>query len=103
MATNRNQKRRSFRQLEHQLTIVILADLALFLLTLLFSGLGVGFLKYLLGIAVILLSAAGCLFLVLIEEHKRRRSLWMLAAFGALLLCTLVSLLAGYPAPAPAV
>ena len=37
--------------------------------------------------------------LILKQEHRRRRSWWMLSAFGGMLLCTLVSLIARFPAP----
>lgn len=100
MATKRRNNRRTFRQLEQQITKVIAVDAALFVLALIVSGLGITWLKVILAVATIALSALGCLFLVLIDEHKRRRSLWMLVAFGAILLCMVVSLLARYPAPA---
>ena len=66
---------------------------------LLFAALGIGWLKWILAVAVILVSGAGCYLLVAKQEHKRKRSWWMLAAFAGMLLCTLVSLIAGYPAP----
>lgn len=100
MENTTNPKRRSFRQLEQQLSIVVGIDAALFVLFLIVSGVGIGWLKFILGILTILLSAAGDGFLVLINEHTKRRSLWLLVAFAAIGLCTLVSLLAGYPAPA---
>ena len=78
---------------------MILGELAGFLLMLLFAALGVGWLKWILAVAVILVSGGGCALLVSKQEHKRRRSWWMLAAFAGMLLCTLVSLIAGYPAP----
>ena len=36
-------------------------------------------------------------------EFSRRRSLWMVTGFIAIVLCVLVSLLLGYPGPAPTV
>ena len=99
MAQNDRRKKNSFRKFESFLTRVILGELAGFLLMLLFAALGVGWLKWILAMAVILVSGAGCALLVSRQEHKRRRSWWMLAAFAGMLLCTLVSLIAGYPAP----
>ena len=99
MAQNDRRKKNSFRKFESFLTRVILGDLAGFLLMLLFAALGVGWLKWILAVAVILVSAAGCALLISKQEHKRRRSWWMLASFAGMLLCTLVSLIAGYPAP----
>lgn len=91
---------RSFRQLEQRLTYAVLGDLALFIFMLVAAGKGIFWLKVILGILTIALSAVGCTFLVLINEHRRRRSWWIMTSFGAILVCTLVSLIAGYPAPA---
>ena len=99
MAQTNRKKKNSFRKFESLLTKVIFGELAGFLLMLLFAALGVGGLKWILAVAVILVSGAGCYLLVAKQEHKRRRSWWMLAAFAGMLLCTLVSLIAGYPAP----
>lgn len=99
MATKETRRRNSFRQLERNLSYVILADLVLFALTLASGGAGIGWLKVIVGIVTILISGLGCTFLVLINEHKRRRSWWMLTAFGSMLLCTLVALVTGSPAP----
>lgn len=99
MATKETRRRNSFKQLERSLTIVILAVCVLFVLTLAAGGMGIGWLKMIFGVLTILISGLGFTFLVLINEHKRRRSLWMLTAFASLLLCTLVSMLLNYPAP----
>lgn len=99
MATNQTRRRSRFRELERGLTMVIFADLVLFALTLAAGGVGIGWLKIVVGILTVLISGLGCAFLVLINEHKRRRSWWMLSAFASLLVCTLVSLITNYPAP----
>jgi hypothetical protein len=99
MATNESRRRNKFRELERGLTLVIFADLILFVLTLAAGGVGIGWLKVIVGLLTIIISGLGCAFLVLINEHKRRRSWWMLSAFGSMLLCTLVSLITNYPAP----
>ena len=100
MARNAHSRRKKFQSLERDLTKVILADLVLFLLVMAISSMGIGWLKIVVGIFALAISALGDLFLVLINEHTRARSRWMLAAFGAIFLCTLVSLLTGSPAPA---
>ena len=92
-------KKNSFRKLEGMLTKVILGELAVFLLMLTAAGFGIGWLKWLLAVVVILVSGMGCFLLVAQKEHRKRRSWWMLAAFGGMLICTLVSLIAQYPAP----
>ena len=99
MATNQTRRRNKFRQLERSLTMVIFADLVLFLLTLATGGVGYGWLKVIFGILTVLISGLGCAFLVLVNEHKRRRSWWMLSAFGSMFLCTLVSLITNFPRP----
>lgn len=99
MATPRTRRPNKFRQLERTLTIAIFANLVLFVLTLATGGMGIGWLKVIFGIITLLISGLGCTFLVLINEHKRRRSWWMLSAFGSMFLCTLVSLITNYPAP----
>ena len=100
MATKRQKRRNQFRQLERSLTMVIFADLILFVLTLAAGGIGIGWLKVLMALCTIVISGLGATFLVLVNEHKRRRSWWMLSAFGSILICTLVSLLLNYPCPA---
>lgn len=99
MAQNNRRSRNAFRKFERMLTRAILGTLVLFLLMLASAAGGIGWLKWLLAVAVILVSGAGCFLLIAKREHKRRRSWWMLASFAGMLLCTLVSLIAGYPAP----
>lgn len=99
MAQNERRRKNSFRKFERFLTRIILGELAVFLLMLLSAALGIGWLKWMLSVPVILVSGAGCYLLIARREHKRRRSWWMLASFAGMLLCTLVSLIAGYPAP----
>lgn len=100
MAQNNPKRRNTFRRFERILTQVILGALAVFLLMLVAAANGIGWLKWILALAVILVSGLGTALLVAKQEHRRRRSWWILASFAALLLCTLVSLIVGYPAPA---
>lgn len=99
MAHKNRKQRNTFRKLERMLTHVILGTLAVFLLMLVSAANGIGWLKWLLALTVILVSGLGGVLLILKQEHKRRRSWWMLASFAGLLLCTLVSLISGFPAP----
>ena len=98
MAQNNPKKRNAFRKLEQMLTRVILGTVVVFVLMLVASANGIGWLKWLLAVPVILVSILGGGMLILKQEHKRRRSWWMLASFIGLFACTLVSLIAGYPA-----
>ena len=100
MAQNKRKQRNTFRKFERMLTRVILGAAVVFLLMLVAAANGIGWLKWLLALPVILVSVLGCTLLIAKQEHKRRRSWWMLASFVALLVCTLVSLIVGYPAPA---
>ena len=99
MAEKRRRSRDTFRKLERLLTKVILGDTAAFVLMLIAAAFGVGWLKWLMAVPVLLVSGLSCALLILKQEHKKRRSWWMLAAFGSLLVCTLVSLVLGYPVP----
>ena len=99
MAENKRRSRNTFRKFERMMTRVILGTLAVFVLMLAASAGGIGWIKWMLAITVVLVSALSCALLVLKQEHRRRRSWWMLASFVSFLACTLVSLIAGYPAP----
>ena len=99
MAERTRRARNTFRKFERTMTRIILGTLAAFLLMLAVSAGGIGWMKWLLAICVMLASSLGCALLVLKQEHRRRRSWWMLASFASLLACTLVSLLLGFPAP----
>ena len=98
MDQNNRRQKNTFRTLERMLTRVIFGTLALFLLMLISAAAGIGWLKWMLAFTVILVSGAGVALLVLKQEHRKRRSWWMLASFMGLFACTLVSLIVGYPA-----
>lgn len=100
MAQNQRRQRSTFRKLERMLTRVILGALTVFLLMLVAAANGIGWLKWILAVPVILVCVMGGGLLILKQEHRRRRSWWMLSAFLGLLLCTLISLITGFPAPA---
>ncbi len=93
-------KRNRYRELEQKMTLIILADAVIFLLFLLFSGLGVIAMKVITSIITIIGSGLGLAFLFMSGELTKKRSLWMSAAFAAIFLCTLVSLFANFPSPA---
>lgn len=99
MAENKRRPRNTFRKFERMMTRVILGTLAVFVLMLAASAGGIGWLKWMLSLTVMLVSSLSCALLVLKQEHRRRRSWWMLASFVSFLACTLVSLLLGFPAP----
>ena len=96
-------KRNRYREMESLMTKVIVGDAVVFVLYLLFAGLGLTVVKVATAIIAILGSLLGLGWLVITGEFSRRRSLWMVTGFIAIVLCVLVSLLLGYPGPAPTV
>ena len=96
-------KRNRYREMESLMTKVIVGDALVFVLYLLFAGLGLTVVKVAAAIIAILGSLLGLGWLVITGEFSRRRSLWMVTGFIAIALCVLVSLLLGYPGPAPTV
>ena len=99
MAEKTHRRRNTFRNFERMMTRIILGTAALFLLMLASAIGGLGWLKWLLAITVMLVSSLSTALLILKQEHRRRRSRWMLASFVSLLACTLASLLLDFPAP----
>lgn len=96
-------KRNRYREMESLMTKVIVGDALVFVLYLLFADLGLTVVKVATAIIAILGSLLGLGWLVITGEFSRRRSLWMVTGFIAIVLCVLVSLLLGYPGPAPTV
>ena len=96
-------KRNRYREMESLMTKIIVGDALVFVLYLLFAGLGLTVVKVAAAIIAILGSLLGLGWLVITGEFSRRRSLWMVTGFIAIVLCVLVSLLLGYPDPAPTV
>ena len=90
-----------YKQMELKMSCVLLADFVLFIIFLFATGFGVIWLKVITSIITIITSLLCLGFLFLSQELLRRRSLWMTAAAAALLLCTVFSLILGYPSPAP--
>ncbi|MBO5130164.1 MAG: hypothetical protein J6B95_07460 [Oscillospiraceae bacterium] len=93
-------RRNRYKEMENLITKVLIGDAAVFVLYLLFAGLGVTFLKVVTAIIAIAVSGLCLAFLYLNGEIKKRRSRWMVAGAGAVLICLLVSLLLNYPSPA---
>ena len=93
-------RRNRYREMEYQLTRILIADVIVFVLYLITAHFGVNFLKWLTAIVAILASLLCLGFLYLSQELLRKRSLWMSTGFAAILLCTLVSLIVNFPSPA---
>ena len=97
MAKNNNR----YKEMDALMTKVLIADAGIFVLYLLFSGLGIVFLKVVFAILGLGLSGLCLAFLYLTKELLRKRSLWMTAGAAAVIICILVSLIANYPSPDP--
>jgi len=92
-------RRNRYNEMERVMTRIVIGDALVFLLYLLFAGLGIIWLKVLFSIVAILTSV-GCLgFLYLTQELLRKRSLWMSVSALSVIICTLVSLILNYPSP----
>lgn len=93
------ERKNRYKMMQWYMTYALIADIALFLLYLLFAGFGIIWLKAITAILAILLSGACLGFLYLTKELLNRRSLWMSTTAAAILLCTLVSLILCFPRP----
>ena len=94
-------KRNSYREFESLMIKVILVDIAVFVLYLVFAWKDIAALKVITAIIAIFGSLLCVGWLYLTGEITRRRSLWMVTAFICIVVCVAVSLLLGYPCPAP--
>lgn len=92
-------KQTRYQKLEQVLTVFLLIDLALFVGYLVVAAMGIVAAKIIVGLLT-MLGAGYCLWILWnIREIFRQRSLWFTCAFASIILCTLVSLIANYPAP----
>ena len=94
-------KRNRYREMERYLTYAVLADAVLFVLYLMFAGLGFGWIKIITAVLAIITSVLGVGYLYLTGEWMKLRSRWMTFGFAAIALVILVSLLVNYPSPDP--
>ena len=93
--------RNRYREMEKNMTKIILGDALVFVLYLICAGCGWSVLKVITAIIAIFGSLLCVGWLYLTGEFNRRRSLWMVTAFICIVICVVVSLILGYPAPAP--
>ena len=90
-------KRNRYRELEAYMTRVLLADAGVFVLCMIFGGLGWTALKVICGIVAILASLLCLGYLYMTGELLKKRSRWMTTGAAAVLICTLVTLILNYP------
>lgn len=96
-------KRNRYREMESLMTKILLGDALVFVLYLLCAGKGWIIFKVISAIIAIFGSLLCVGWLYLTGEFTRRRSLWMVTAFICIVICVVVSVLLGYPAPPPTV
>ena len=95
--------RRRYKDIERFLTQILIADTAVFVLYLIFAGIGVVAIKVIASILIILASVACLALLYMTGEMRKARSRWLVLGFAAILLCLVVSLVLNYPSPAPVI
>ena len=95
-------KRMRYKELDKLLTRVLIGEAAVFVLYMLFAGLGVIALKVITSIIIIVASGLSLAYLYMCGEIKKRRSRWLVLGFACLVIVLLVSLILKYPSPAPA-
>ena len=93
--------RNRYREMENIMSKIILGDVLVFILYLVCAGYAWHVLKVITAIIAIFGSLLCVGWLYLTGEFARRRSLWMTTVFICIVICVVVSLLLGYPAPAP--
>ncbi len=94
-------KQSRYKSMERMMTYGLCADAALFILYMIFAGMGIIWLKVILAIFSLLISAAILTLLYLSRELTTRRSQWITAGAAALALCLLLSLILNFPSPNP--
>ena len=90
-------KQNRYREMEKLMTTALIADAVIFVLYLIFAGVGIAWLKIVLAILEILLALGSLSLLYLSRELLKPRSLWLTTGFFSLFLCTLVSLILAFP------
>lgn len=95
MASNR----RRYKDVERVLSQILLGELVVFILYMIFAGLGVIALKVVTSILIVVASVLCLAFLYMCGELFKRRSRWIVYGFAALLILLLFSLILNYPSP----
>ena len=88
-----------YKEMERNLTYGLLADAGLFVLYLICAGSGVIWLKVILSIFCIALSAFILWLLYVSKELTKKRSLWITTGAAAILVCLIFSLILNFPSP----
>ena len=93
---NNNQR---YKAMQKNMTYILCGNSGLFILYLIFAACGLVWLKFIVGILAILVSA-GCFgFLYLSQEWNKKRSFWMTVSAIAIAVCILASMILRFPRP----
>ena len=90
-------KPNKYKAFEQFMTVALCADAVVFILYMIFAGLGIIWLKVITSILVILICSAVLAFMYMTGELLKRRSLWITTAAASILVCLLFSLMLNYP------
>ena len=88
-----------FKEFELYMTVALSIDAVIFVLYLIFAGLGIIWLKVLFLLLALVISGYVLWTLYMSRELTRPRSLWISVAAVAILVCLLFSLILNYPSP----
>ena len=88
-----------YKEIERNMTLALCADAGFFILYMIFAGLGIIWLKVILSIVCIVISAFLLWLLYVSQELLKRRSLWITTGAAAILVCLLFSLILNFPSP----
>ena len=91
--------RRRYRDVERILAQILMGEAAVFVLYMIFAGLGIISLKVITSIVIVVASVLCLAFLYMCGEMFKRRSRWLVFGYAALLLLLVLSLLLNYPSP----
>ena len=96
-----NKKQAMRRQVERTFTTALIISAIFFTIFLIAAGNGIIWLKVICAILTILISFLCLSLLYLRHELFRPDRIWMTVAAGSLIICTLFSLILGFPCPYP--
>ena len=94
-------KRNRYKAMEQSVSLVLLADLLLFIFYLIAAANGVIWLKVILCIFALIVSILCLLFLHYSGELLKQRSYWMTTGFAIIAVCVIFSLILNFPSPKP--
>ena len=95
MENNKNR----YKEMEKNMTLVLIGAAILFVIFLIAAGCGIIWLKILTAIIAILVCGLCLAYLYMTRLLTAPRSLWMSAAAGSIIICTIFSWILGFPSP----